>query len=80
MRPRTARAARLLASAAIVAVLALLAAGCKTTGNDITGGMMECSYHTLQQCLVTARGVGGTCIPNPYYEWARYNRGRPYGY
>ena len=26
------------------------------------------------------RGVGGTCIPNPYYEWARYYRGRPYGY
>src|SRR5262245_13997210 len=49
-------------------------------GNEVTGGMMECSYHTLQQCLVTARGVGGTCIPNPYYEWARYYRGRPYGY
>jgi hypothetical protein len=49
-------------------------------GNDVTGGMMECSYHTLQQCLVSARGVGGTCIPNPYYEWARYYRGRPYGY
>ncbi len=47
-------------------------------GNDITGGMMECSYHTLQQCLISARGVGGTCIPNPAYEWARYNRGRPY--
>ena len=30
--------------------------------------------------LISARGVGGTCIPNPYYEWARYYRGRPYGY
>jgi hypothetical protein len=49
-------------------------------GNEVTGGMMECSYHTLQQCLISARGVGGTCIPNPYYEWARYYRGRPYGY
>jgi Protein of unknown function (DUF3551) len=49
-------------------------------GNEVTGGMMECSYHTLQQCLISVRGVGGTCIPNPYYEWARYYRGRPYGY
>ena len=39
MRPRTARAARLLASAAVVAVLALSAAGCKTTGDDITGSI-----------------------------------------
>ena len=39
MRPRTARAARLLASAAIVAGLALSVAGCKTTGNDITGSI-----------------------------------------
>jgi Flp pilus assembly protein TadD len=39
MRPRTARAARLLASAAVVAVLALSVAGCKTTGHDITGSV-----------------------------------------
>lgn len=39
MRPRTVRAARFLASAAIVAVLALSVAGCKTTGDDITGSI-----------------------------------------
>jgi Flp pilus assembly protein TadD len=39
MCPRTARAARLLASAAVVAALALSVAGCKTTGNDITGSI-----------------------------------------
>ena len=39
MRPRTARAARLLASAAIAAVLALSVAGCTTTGNDTTGSI-----------------------------------------
>jgi Flp pilus assembly protein TadD len=39
MRPRTAHAARLLASAAIAAVLALSVAGCKTTGDDITGSI-----------------------------------------
>jgi Flp pilus assembly protein TadD len=39
MRPRTACAARLLASAAVAAVLALSAAGCTTTGNDTTGSI-----------------------------------------
>jgi Flp pilus assembly protein TadD len=39
MRPRTARATRLLASAAVVAVLTLSAAGCKTTGDDTTGSI-----------------------------------------
>jgi Flp pilus assembly protein TadD len=39
MRPRTASAARLLASAAVAAALALSVAGCKTTGNDITGSL-----------------------------------------
>jgi Flp pilus assembly protein TadD len=39
MRPQSLRAARLLASAAVAAVLALSAAGCKTTGDDITGSI-----------------------------------------
>jgi len=39
MRPRTADAARLLASAAIATVLALSVAGCKTTGDDTTGSI-----------------------------------------
>jgi Flp pilus assembly protein TadD len=39
MRPQSVRAARLLASAAVAAVLALSAAGCKTTGDDITGSI-----------------------------------------
>ncbi len=44
-------------------------------GNSVNGGIMECSYHTLQQCLLSARGVGGGCIPNPWYEWQeRYQR------
>ncbi len=25
----------------------------------------DCSYHTLAQCLATARGLGGHCSPNP---------------
>jgi Flp pilus assembly protein TadD len=39
MRPRTARAAQLLASAAIAAMLGLSLASCKTTGDDITGSV-----------------------------------------
>jgi Flp pilus assembly protein TadD len=39
MRPRTARATRLLVPAAAVAMLALSVAGCKTTGHDITGSV-----------------------------------------
>ena len=44
-------------------------------GNAMTGGVMDCSYWSLQQCLASARGVGGTCGPNPAYEWAA--RGYP---
>jgi len=39
MRPRTARTVHLLASAAVAAALALSVAGCKTTGDDITGSV-----------------------------------------
>jgi Flp pilus assembly protein TadD len=39
MRPRTARAVRLLPSVAIAAVFALSLAGCKTTGDDVTGSI-----------------------------------------
>lgn len=39
MRPRTARAAHLIASAAVAAVLALSAAGCTTTSSDTTGSI-----------------------------------------
>jgi Flp pilus assembly protein TadD len=39
MRSKSARAAQLLASVAVAAVLALSVAGCKTTGDDITGSV-----------------------------------------
>ncbi len=46
MRPRTARAARLFASAAVAAVLALSLAGCKTSGDDTTGSIGSTSAPT----------------------------------
>ena len=39
MRPTKVRVAHLLASAAVLGVVALSAAGCKTTGDDITGSL-----------------------------------------
>jgi hypothetical protein len=30
-------------------------------------GMWDCSYYSMQQCLATASGNGGTCQPNPWY-------------
>ncbi len=29
------------------------------------GGNFDCSYYGLEQCLATARGLGGYCSPNP---------------
>ncbi|MGH6665502.1 MAG: tetratricopeptide repeat protein [Pseudolabrys sp.] len=43
MRPNSARAAYFLASAAVAAALALSVAGCKTTGDDITGSVSAAS-------------------------------------
>jgi Flp pilus assembly protein TadD len=39
MRPRTVRTAHLIASATVAGLLALSAAGCKTTGDDTTGSI-----------------------------------------
>lgn len=31
--------------------------------------LKDCSYHTFQQCLETARGLGGICYENPDILW-----------
>lgn len=28
-------------------------------------GGWDCGYHTFEQCMATARGLGGSCAPNP---------------
>jgi hypothetical protein len=28
-------------------------------------GHFDCAYYSLEQCLATARGLGGYCSPNP---------------
>lgn len=37
-------------------------------------GMWDCSYYSMQQCLDTASGAGGTCQPNPWYQGPRPRR------
>ena len=44
------------------------------------GGVRNCGFATLQQCLATVRGVGGNCSPSPYYEPPRYGYRRGYRY
>jgi hypothetical protein len=29
-------------------------------------GGYDCSYYNFEQCMETARGLGNTCVPNPY--------------
>jgi hypothetical protein len=31
-------------------------------------GMWDCSYYSMQQCLASARGAGGSCWENPNYQ------------
>lgn len=36
--------------------------------NVITaGGMLDCSYHSLEQCMASAAGVSNQCSLNPWY-------------
>jgi hypothetical protein len=40
--------------------------------------MKDCSYYSFQQCLDTARGLGGICYYNPAILWAqRYGASEP---
>lgn len=31
-----------------------------------TSGATSCYYTSFQQCMTTMRGIGGTCVRNPY--------------
>jgi hypothetical protein len=48
------------------------------------GGATNCGWATLEQCMATVRGIGGSCGPNPMYQpppgphvLARYPRHHP---
>jgi hypothetical protein len=39
-------------------------------------GGWDCSYYSLEQCLATARGLGGYCSPNPRVAFDPYQQPR----
>ena len=43
-----------------------------------TSGAMSCYYVSFEQCMATMRGIGGTCVGNPYQRaeprWAPRSR------
>jgi hypothetical protein len=42
-----------------------------STGHIGQVAATRCDFHTMAQCWATVSGVGGTCIENPDYAWAR---------
>jgi hypothetical protein len=42
-----------------------------STGSIGSVSATRCDFHTFAQCVATVRGVGGSCIENPEYAWAR---------
>jgi hypothetical protein len=36
-------------------------------------GGWDCGYYTFEQCMATARGLGGSCAPNPWAIYAAPN-------
>ncbi len=61
----------------------LLASVSATTGARAEGAwciyedwsLINCGFYTQRQCLASASGAGGICVPNP-----RFAGGRPYAY
>jgi hypothetical protein len=61
-----------LASIAVLAVAAALAAGLQSAGaihNDRYCMRSDCSYHTMKQCLASA-WTRRTLLPEPALAWA----------
>jgi Protein of unknown function (DUF3551) len=39
-------------------------------------GSFDCSYYTFEQCMATARGLGGSCAQNPVWIYGQEGRQR----
>lgn len=69
--------ASLAAAIAILTVNAESASAQNTTRpyclrDGVNGpGMWDCSYYSMEQCLATSSGNGGSCQPNPWYQGPR---------
>ncbi len=42
---------------------------CMQGGRGTTGGILDCSYYTMEQCLRTVAGGEGICSVNPALGW-----------
>jgi hypothetical protein len=40
-------------------------------------GGWDCGYYTFEQCMATARGLGGYCSPNPRVAFDPYRQPPP---
>ena len=47
---------------------------CYQGDRGTTGGLLDCSYHTWEQCLAMASGNGGGCSVNPALGWRALER------
>jgi hypothetical protein len=73
---------KLLAALVGAGALALLVSGPAAAGPELpwcvtrdNGVFIDCSFYTLRQCVVTARGVGH-CIRNGRFDFEYYLRGQ----
>jgi hypothetical protein len=70
-------AAALLTLSALPAQAGYDAPFCRrVNGGAWTGAYDDCSYRSFEQCRMSAVGVGGFCVQNPYFAGAPYPRGR----
>jgi hypothetical protein len=63
-----------LAAGAMLTILAVSAQAQPITGHapwcvnmSFQGGIRDCSYYTLEQCMESARGVSNQCERNSWY-------------
>lgn len=40
---------------------------CAVYGGD-AGGASNCGFSTIEQCMATVSGIGGSCEPNQFYH------------
>ena len=63
------------AQAAVRADWAQRAPWCAALGGR--DGGYDCGYYTFEQCMATARGLGGNCAPNPRVAFDPYRQPPP---
>jgi Protein of unknown function (DUF3551) len=44
---------------------------CTQGGGERSGGQPDCAFHTWQQCIESARGLGRYCAENPFWRGPR---------